>query len=307
MTSTTRVPGLADLADLARQLRDLHRPGEPLVLVNAWDVASARGVVAAGGRAVATTSAGVADTLGLPDDDSSPVAPVFDLLGRIAAAVAVPVSADVAGGYGLPPAELVDRLLAAGLVGCNLEDSDHAGPGALLDASLVADRLAGVRAAAATAGVPLVVNARIDTYLRHAGPAREVLPETLRRARLYLAAGADCVYPVGLGDPAVLSDLVRELEAPVNGNPGDGVTVADLAAAGASRVSVGPRGQRLAQAELRRFAATLLAPSGPLAHRAASRSIDAHNAALCAKRGSPDASVGGWGARGGGRQRRQSS
>jgi 2-methylisocitrate lyase-like PEP mutase family enzyme len=206
---------------------------------------------------VATSSAGVAAALGLPDNDSSPPGPVFDLLGRIAAAVDVPVTADVSGGYGLPPAELVDRLLSAGLVGCNLEDSDHARPGALLEPKVVARRIAGVREASAAAGVHLVVNARVDTVLRHDGPPAEVLPETLRRARLYLDAGADCVYPISLGDPAVLSTLVAELAAPVNGNPG-AMSVGDLTAAGVSRVSTGARGQRLAQAEFRRFADSLL-------------------------------------------------
>src|SRR5688500_9803964 len=179
MTSATVI----DVAARAAALLDLHRPGDPLVLVNAWDVASAREVEAAGGRAVATTSAGVAAVLGLPDDDTSPAGPVFDLTGRIAAAVDVPVTADVAGGYGLPPAPLAGRLLAAGVAGCNLEDSDHARPGRLLDADVLAARIAGVRAAATAAGVHLVVNARVDTVLHHDGPAADVLHNDQCRAR----------------------------------------------------------------------------------------------------------------------------
>jgi 2-methylisocitrate lyase-like PEP mutase family enzyme len=170
-------------------------------------------------------------------------------------------------------------------VGCNLEDSDHRRRGALVDADVVAGRLRAVRAAADRAGVPLVVNARIDTFLHGggdpgtgpasgAGPAsarapgsgpgpgtaagEALLAETVRRARLYLAAGADCVYPIRLVAPSTVSRLVEALDAPVNANLGPGTTVADLAAAGASRVSFGPSLQGQLMAELGRRAAALM-------------------------------------------------
>jgi len=245
---------MADLASAASSLKSLHRRGNPLVLVNAWDVASARRVEAAGARAVATTSAAIAASLGLPDDRSAPVGPMFEAVQRIAGAVDVPVTADLLDGYGLEPAELVESLLSAGAVGCNLEDSDHSRPGSLVDPGVAAERLAAVRAAATEAGVPIVLNARIDAYL-HNGPG--ATPDVLDRARRYRDAGADCVYPVRLTDPAVVRALVEELDAPVNANAG-GAPVADLAAAGASRISIGPQGFFAALGALDRLAAELL-------------------------------------------------
>lgn len=242
--------GLAAAAD---RLRSLHRRGDPLVLVNAWDVASAQRVAAAGGAAIGTSSVAVAGSLGLPDDRTTPVAAVFDAVRRIAGAVEAPVTADLLDGYGLTGDELVGRLLAAGAVGCNLEDSDHTGPGGQVPPEVHAERIAEVRAAAHRADVAIVVNARIDSYLHH-GP--DATPDVLARARLYLDAGADCVYPVRLTDPATVAHLVERLDAPVNANPAG--NVADLAAAGASRISIGPRGFHSALAALDDVAATLL-------------------------------------------------
>ena len=246
---------MSDLAAAAAQLRSMHQRGNPLVLVNAWDVASAQRVVAAGGRAVGTSSVAIAASLGLPDDPSAPVRPIFEVLERIAHTIEVPVSADLLDGYNLDSTELVDRLLAAGVVGCNLEDSDHARPGTLLDPGTVAERLAAVRSAGAQAGVDIVINARIDAYL-HQGPG--ATPEVIDRARRYLDAGADCVYPVRLVDPPVVRDLVKLLDAPVNVNVGSEISVADLAAAGASRISIGPMAFQSALAAFDKVAARLL-------------------------------------------------
>src|SRR6266545_1207959 len=166
--------------DLAAQLRSLHQPGNPLVLVNAWDVASAQHVVVAGARAVGTSSAAIAASLGVPDDPTAPVDLMLDAVARIARSVDVPVTADMFDGYGLDPGELVDRLLETGAVGCNVEDSDHTNPGALRAPDIVATQLAAIRSAA---GPNLVINARIDAYL-HNGTTADVLT----RARSYLEA-----------------------------------------------------------------------------------------------------------------------
>ncbi|MDX6353125.1 MAG: hypothetical protein QOF98_28, partial [Streptomyces sp.] len=152
------------VSDRATVLRALHHgraPGDPLVLPGPWDAASARVFADAGFPALATPSAGVSASLGYPDG-GTPAAEMFAAIGRITRAVDVPVSADVEAGYGLPARELVDRLLAAGAAGCNLEDSDPVG-GRLRDPHQQADWLAEVCAAAQGA---LVVNARVDTYLR---------------------------------------------------------------------------------------------------------------------------------------------
>ncbi|WP_433283207.1 isocitrate lyase/PEP mutase family protein [Micromonospora sp. CA-244673] len=223
----------------AAALRALHRPGDPLILPNAWDPGSARAVVAAGFPAVATSSAAVAEVLGHADGEATPVAEMFAAVARIAAAVPVPVTADLERGYGLRPAELVDRLLAAGAVGCNIEDSDPR-TGELYAVAEQADLLAGIRTAARAAGVDLVLNARVDVHLRAYGPAEERLAEAVRRGRRYLAAGADSVYPILLADPVQIRDLVAEVDAPVNilarpGIPGPG----ELAALGVARISYG--------------------------------------------------------------------
>src|SRR5579862_8785365 len=180
------MPDIARLDAAARRLRDLHRIGRPLLLVNVWDAAGARAVVAAGSPAVATSSVAMAAARGGSDTNRDREA-AFAQLRQIAAAVDVPVTADLEGGYGLAPGDLVDALLDAGAVGCNIEDTDHATGDTLLDADAQATYLAGIRAAADQRGVHVVLNARIDAIIRH--PERDpnaALDEVLRRARLYL-------------------------------------------------------------------------------------------------------------------------
>lgn len=231
----------------AETFRALHHgrvPGDPLVLPGPWDAASARVFVEAGFPALATPSAGVAASLGYADG-STPAEEMFAAVARIARAVDVPVSADVEDGYGLAPKELVERLLEAGAVGCNLEDSRD---GVLLDPREQAEFLAEVRAAA---GDRLFVNARIDTFLRGVSdPDR-----TIERAALYVAAGADCVYPI-LAPVEVLPLLRAGIEGPINAaaGVGDGPTPAELGGRGATRVTFGPGLQRAAAAALRGIA-----------------------------------------------------
>ncbi len=164
---------------------------------------------------------------------------------RIAGAVAVPVTVDFERGYRLPAAELVERFAATGAVGLNLEDSDPA-TGEMLEASEQADFLASVRQAALATGVDLVINARTDSFLRRAGSPTEQVEGTLLRGSRYLAAGADCVYPIGVTDLAVIGRLTQEIPGPVNvgyGRLGER-PLAALAALGVARVSFGPSLQR---------------------------------------------------------------
>ncbi|MFI2430466.1 isocitrate lyase/phosphoenolpyruvate mutase family protein [Streptomyces sp. NPDC018693] len=229
--------------------RALHRrpPGDPLVLPGPWDAAAARAFVDAGFPALAVPSAGVAASLGYADGET-PAGEMFAAIARIARAVDVPVSADVEDGYGLSAKELVERLLEAGAVGCNLEDSAH---GVLQDPRAHADWLAEVRAAA---GDRLFVNARVDTFLRGVtDPDRAI-----ERAALYVAAGADCVYPIA-APPTVLPLLRSGVQGPVNAlcNPTDGPSPSELAELGATRVTFGPWLQRLATTALREIAADL--------------------------------------------------
>jgi 2-methylisocitrate lyase-like PEP mutase family enzyme len=228
-----------NLADKAERLRELHRPGEPVWLANIWDAGSARLVEAAGFPAVATSSAAVAEALGYADHQQAPVEEMLAAARRVAAAVSVPVTADAEAGYGLAAAELVDRLLEAGVAGCNLEDTNHAA-GGLVEPARQAGWLAEVRAAADRAGVPLVINARVDVFL---GPGEDELDRVDRavdRARAYLAAGADCVYPIKLTGREAIQRFIAGVERrPVNlGRRPDGPTPATAVELGAARVSL---------------------------------------------------------------------
>ncbi|WP_037311710.1 isocitrate lyase/PEP mutase family protein [Amycolatopsis orientalis] len=236
---------MTDQKARAETLRRLHS-GEMLVLPNVWDAASAEIVAEAGFPAVATASAAVSAMLGYPDGEGAPWQEMFAAAGRVARAVSVPVTVDAEAGYGLAPREFVERLLETGAVGCNLEDTDHSS-GGLVDAGEHAQRLADIRAAATEAGVPIVVNARVDTFLGDRGiPEPDRLAEAVRRGRLYREAGADCVYPIGVRRRDDLAALVIELGCPVNGNVGEELDLAALRELGVARVSYGPRFYRAA-------------------------------------------------------------
>ncbi len=227
MRPRTRGP-LTRVADL----RALHVRGDPVLLPNVWDVESARTVAAAGFPAVATSSVAVAEALGLGDGEQVPVDLLFETLAAIASAVEVPVTADLERGYGLAPHELVARLAEAGVVGCNLEDSDPR-THVLVDPQQQADLLSAVRQAGLDQGWDLVLNARIDAAI-HPGEA-DPLEECLRRAGFYTAA--DCVYPIFL---AQAEELVRATPQPVNVlyRPG-GPSLAEITSWGAARISWG--------------------------------------------------------------------
>jgi len=249
---------MTDLKARAERLRELHG-GEMLVLPNAWDAASATIVAEAGFPAVATASAAVSAMLGFPDGEGAPWQEMFAAAGRVARAVPVPVTVDAEAGYGMQPRELVDRLLDIGAVGCNLEDTDHR-EGGLVEAGAHAEWLAAVRSAADDAGVPIVINARVDTFLPAGGiPAADRVAEAVRRGRLYREAGADCIYPIGVRDEPDIATLVTELPGPVNGNVGERLDLATLRKLGVARVSYGPTFHRAAMAHMRTAVQALLA------------------------------------------------
>jgi 2-methylisocitrate lyase-like PEP mutase family enzyme len=242
---------VADLKARAERLRELHHGEGMLVLPNAWDAVSAAIVAEAGLPAVATASAAVSAMLGYPDGEGAPWQEMFAAAGRVARAVSVPVTVDAEAGYGMQPRELVDRLLDIGAVGCNLEDTDHRA-GGLVEAGAHAQWLAGVRSAAGDAGVPIVINARVDTFLPASGiPESDRVAEAIRRGRLYRDAGADCIYPIGVRHKRDIATLVTELPGPINGNTGDDLELATLRELGVARVSYGPRFYRAAMADLR--------------------------------------------------------
>ena len=239
-------------------LRSLHVPGTPLVLPNAWDVASAKAVVAAGFPVVATTSGGVAATLGYEDHEGAPADEMLAAAARIAKAVDVPITVDAESGYGMAPAELVDALFDVGAAGCNLEDTDHT-TGLLADTARHAERLAAVRDAAVARDYGLVINARIDVFIAARGaPQRDLLDQAVTRARAYRTAGVDCVFPIFLYEADVVGAFVRAVQAPVNvlAVP-QAPPTPRLAELGVARISYGSSIQRRAMHELTDFLAGL--------------------------------------------------
>ena len=234
-----------DLQSQCDLLRSLHRPGSPLLLPNVWDVATAKAVVAAGFPVVATTSGGVAATLGFQDQEGAPAEEMLAAAARIARGVEVPVTVDAEAGYGMQPADLVAALRSAGAAGCNLEDTDHTA-GGLREAGRHAEWLSAVRQAASAAGYRLVINARVDVFLgpflAGAGPGSQegLVPEALRRANAYLDAGADCVYPILLWETDALRRFLSEVNGPVNvARLPQAPSLAEFAALGVARVSWG--------------------------------------------------------------------
>ena len=247
--------------DKAELFRSLHTGGSVLRLPNAWDVASALLVEEAGAAAIATTSAGVAWSLGAADGDRLDRDRAIDLIARVAAAVELPVSADIESGFSDDSdgvGETIAGVLAAGAVGVNLEDSVQGGPEPLRPVAEQAERVAAARRAADAAGIPLYVNARVDTYLRGGDPATR-LPEALARAEAYLAAGADGIFVPGVVDPATIAELVKGVPAPLNVLAGHGApSIDELAGLGVARVSVGSSIASVAYAAVRRSAHELL-------------------------------------------------
>jgi 2-methylisocitrate lyase-like PEP mutase family enzyme len=229
----------------AEALLRLHQPGAALLLPNAWDAASARLFEQAGFPAIGTTSAGVAFAQGYRDGERIGRDEMLHVLARTASVVQVPVTADIESGYGSAPAEVaqtIQGVLAAGAVGVNLEDSAGDPAGSLYPIAAQAARLAAARAEAQRAALPLVINARIDTYLATGGEPQARLDETIRRARAYLQAGADSIFVPFVTDPALIQLLVRDIPGPLNilSLPG-GPSAPELFKLGVARVSIGVR------------------------------------------------------------------
>ena len=243
------------LSEKAVRLRTLHHGPPILVLPNAWDAASARVIERAGFSAVATTSAGVAFSLGYPDGQRIGRDEMLAAIRRIAAAVRVPVTADIEAGYGEAPesvAEAIRGVLDAGAVGVNLEDSwERDGGRVLADLALQEERIRAAREAAQAAGVSLVINARTDVFLYGLGDEAEAI----RRLNAYLRAGADCAFPILVSDPPLIARLVEAIQGPVNIFAGPGApSIPDLERLGVARVSFGSALSRAALGLTRRIA-----------------------------------------------------
>src|SRR4029077_19204014 len=246
----------------AEAFRAMHDRSKILVLPNAWDPMSARGIEETGARAIATTSAGVAFSVGYPDGEAMPRDEMIAAIARIARVVTVPVSADIESGFAHDArevAETVRRVIDAGAVGINLEDAIHGGPPTLYALETAIDRIRAAREAASSAGVPIVINARTDVYLLSIGEPDTRFDHAVRRANAYRKAGADCLFVPRIGRPADIERIVTALEGPLNLLAFPGIpTVAELERLGVARLSVGTWPTLAAMSTARKIAGELL-------------------------------------------------
>ncbi|HEX6441908.1 MAG TPA: isocitrate lyase/phosphoenolpyruvate mutase family protein [Stellaceae bacterium] len=250
--------GRAEQARKAEAFRALHRGPPLLLMANAWDAVTARIFEAEGFAAVATTSGGVSWAIGYADGEAAPWGEVVEQTGRIARAVDVPVTADIEAGFGATPeavATSIGDIIRAGAVGVNLEDGLAGASPPIRGMDDAVARIGAAREAANAAGVPIVINARTDLYLKQIGDEAARFDETVARGRAYLGAGADCFYPISLRDPATIGRLVQALKAPVNINVRAGwPSVAELEALGVARVTTATAITLMALATIRQVA-----------------------------------------------------
>jgi 2-methylisocitrate lyase-like PEP mutase family enzyme len=247
----------------AAAFRVLHSGREILLLPNVWDVASARLIEESGFKAAATSSAGIAFSLGYPDGQRISREQMLAVIARIAKAVRVPVTADVEVGYGKTPDDAgrtARAVLDAGAVGMNLEDAMGDSPSVLVELPLQLEKIRAVREMASRLRIPLVLNARTDMYLLQIGDPAERYDETVRRLSAFREAGADCVFAPGLRDAPTIGRLVADLNCPINILAGPGSpSVPELSKLGVARVSLGSATMRATVGCLRRIAQELKA------------------------------------------------
>jgi 2-methylisocitrate lyase-like PEP mutase family enzyme len=246
----------------ADAFRAMHDRSRILVLPNAWDAMSARVIEEAGARAIATTSAGVAFSVGYPDGEAIPRDEMIAAIARIARVVTIPVSADIESGFAHDArevAETVRRVVDAGAVGINLEDQVHDGTHSLYDLDVAVERVRAAREAANSAGVPIVINARTDVYLLGIGEPDTRFDQAVRRANAYCKAGADCLFIPAVARLADIERIVPALDGPLNLITVPGIpTIPELERLGVARVSVGTRLTLGAMSSLKKAVAELL-------------------------------------------------
>jgi len=248
-------------AERAEDFRALHRKGRILVLPNAWDVASARVFENAGFPAVATSSAGMMVSLGYPDGEVIGRNEFVKAVSRIAKLLTLPLSVDVVAGFGETPDEVVATVrdvIKAGAVGVNIEDFIHAEK-RLFPVEMQIEKVKAVKRLGESMKVPIVINARTDALRYLGGDDNAKLKEAIRRASAYRDAGADCVYPMGLVDPTLISTFVKAVRFPTNVMVRKGLPpVKDLERLGVARISFGPSASYAAMGLLKRISREVL-------------------------------------------------
>src|ERR1035438_8395519 len=245
----------------AAQFRQLHRGPGVLILPNAWDVASARIFEDAGFPAIATTSAGIAFSLGHPDGQRIPREEMMARIARITRAVNVPVTADIESGYGPTPedvARTTRELIEAGVIGMNLEDASGRADQPLSSLELAVEKIKAARETSLQIQAQIVVNARTDVFMLPGGNPDADYSEGLRRLLAFRDAGADCVFAPGLKDAEIIGKLAKAVECPLNILAGPGApSIPELAALGVARGGGGSGADRATLGLLRRMSEEL--------------------------------------------------
>jgi 2-methylisocitrate lyase-like PEP mutase family enzyme len=231
----------------AENFLKFHHDQEILVLLNSWDIGSSKLIEACGYRAIATTSMGIAASLGYPDCQIIQLSEMIEVITGIVNAVQVPVTVDIEAGYGNNLNEIIDsvkKIIATGIVGINIEDSIDLNP-VLIDEIEFCERLSAIRAVSDALGFHLVINARTDSFYTMSGSPQKKLAESIRRGNKYKEAGADCIFVQPVWDKETISTLVKEINAPINilSNPGIKAglppSVRELQDLGVARLSLG--------------------------------------------------------------------
>lgn len=224
-----------------------HHDQEILVLLNSWDIGSSKLIEASGYKAIATTSMGIAASLGYPDSQIIQLSEMIEVITGIVNAIQVPVTVDIEAGYGNNLDEIIDsvkKIIATGVVGINIEDSINLHP-RLTDELEFCERIAAIRALSDSMGFHLVINARTDSFYTSLGSPQEKLSESIQRGNKYREAGADCIFVQPVGEKEIISTLVKEINAPINilSNPtmgeGQPLSVHELQDLGVARLSLG--------------------------------------------------------------------
>ena len=243
-----------------------HQDKDILVLLNSWDIGSSKLIEACGYKAIATTSMGIAASLGYPDSQVIKLSEMIHVITGIVNGVQVPVTVDIEAGYGTNLNEIIDsvkQIISTGIVGINIEDSIDLSP-ELVDEMEFCERISAIRALSDSLGFHLVINARTDSFYTTSGSPQEKLKESIKRGNKYQEAGADCIFIQPVWDRETISTLVKEINAPVNilSNPGNGAglppSVRELQDLGVARLSLGSSVMKATLALIKKIADELL-------------------------------------------------
>ena len=246
----------------AEMFLKFHQDKEILVLLNSWDIGGSKLIEACGYKAIATTSMGIAASLGYPDSQVIQLSEMIEVITGIVHAVQVPVTVDIEAGYGNNQNEIIDsvnRIIATGIVGINIEDSINLNP-VLIDEMEFCERISAIRALSDSRGFHLVINARTDSFYTSLGSTKEKLSESIKRGNKYREAGADCIFVQPVWEKETISTLVKEINAPINilVNPsiGGGLppSVRELQDLGVARLSLGSSLMKAALALIKKVA-----------------------------------------------------